>query len=155
VKKNQKQTGDRFRVNEVNQSYLQHYHSIENHTTFYSLLKIRLSRNAIPWFLKVAATSVNLRFQSASDVNHVHKCTLDVGCRYITSNLLSWPSGYSPRRRVSPPLGRHQFMHDTWWQRHVCVWTTCLRLLREKGEAGNRTRDPLSRESNAIIITEP
>jgi len=35
------------------------------------------------------------------------------------------------------------------------VRTTCPRLLRESGTAGSRTRDLLSRESNALTFTPP
>ena len=56
--------------------------------------------------------------------------------------------GYLPSRRVSLPCDR--YLCVAWWQRHVCVWTTCPRSLPDSGTAERWTR-----QSNALTISPP
>jgi len=77
---------------------------------------------------------------------------------YTTEVCDAWPVrrqtyGYLPSRRASPSLDRYQIILLD--DRGARVWTTCPRLLAESGTAVIRTRDLLSRKSNALTITPP
>jgi len=70
----------------------------------------------------------------------------------------AWPTrrqthGYLPIGKASPPPDRYQII--LLGDRGTLVWTTCPRLLPESGTAGSRTRDLLSRKSNALTTTLP
>jgi len=90
----------------------------------------------------------------------LHDCRRSAVSPYVVKPLKSvcdaWPVrrqtyGYLPSRRVSPLLGRYQILLLA--GRSTCVWTTFPRLSHKSRTAEIRTRDLLSRKSNALTTT--
>ena len=115
----------------------------------------------------VGYCSVNFLRQKAKCAVPHEECRRNAHLPYLGSEPVggwttevcdAWPVrrqtyGYLPSRSASPPFDRYQIIL-LWWQRHVCA-NNLPKVVTWKRKAGDRTRDLLSRKSNALATTPP